>query len=69
MEIGQGVLDVPLLYATTSGASYERYEIERVDGRGGPRRNGTFRVRLFADGDASVIEQQFCLVEWRVEDG
>ena len=24
--------DVPLLYATTSGAPYERYEIERVDG-------------------------------------
>ena len=25
-------IDVPLLYATTAGAPYERYEIERVDG-------------------------------------
>ena len=29
-------LDVPLLYATTSGAPYERYEIERVDGPAWP---------------------------------
>ena len=29
-------IDVPLLYATTSGASDEQYEMERVAGRGGP---------------------------------
>jgi len=49
---------VPLLYATTSGAAYERYEIERVDGPWWPFGGGRFRVRLFADGDATVIEQE-----------
>ena len=53
-----GVETVPLLYATTSGAPYERYEIERVDGPWWPYGGGTFRVRLFADGDATVIEQE-----------
>ncbi len=47
---------VPLLYATTSGAPYERYEIERVPWW--PYGGGIFRVRLFADGDATVIEQE-----------
>ena len=51
-------LDVPLLYATTSGAPYERYEIERVDGPGWPDARMTFSVRLFADGDATVVEQE-----------
>ena len=52
-------VDVPLLYATTSGAPYERYEIERVDGPRWPDGYGTtFRVRLFADGDATVVEQE-----------
>jgi hypothetical protein len=51
-------LDVPLLYATTSGAPYERYEIERVDGPRWPDARMTFSVRLFADGDATVVEQE-----------
>jgi hypothetical protein len=50
--------DVPLLYATTSGASYERYEIERVAGPRWPYGSMTFSARLFADGDATVVEQQ-----------
>ncbi|HVR33051.1 MAG TPA: hypothetical protein VMS74_10140, partial [Acidimicrobiia bacterium] len=49
--------DVPLLYATTSGAPYERYEIERVDGPGWPYGDMTFSVRLFAE-DATVVEQE-----------
>lgn len=49
---------VPLLYATTSGAPYERYEIERGDGPRWPYGGGTFRVRLFADGGGTVIEQE-----------
>jgi hypothetical protein len=49
---------VPLLYATTSGAQYERYEIERLDGPRWPDGYGTFAVRLFADGDATVVEQE-----------
>ncbi len=51
-------VDVPLLYATTSGAPYERYEIERVDGPRWPDGDMTFSARLFADGDATVVEQQ-----------
>jgi hypothetical protein len=51
-------IDVPLLYATTSGAPYERYEIERVDGPQWPAGDMTFSARLFADGDATVVEQE-----------
>ena len=54
-------IDVPLLYATTSGAPYERYEIERVDGPLWPYGRMTFSARLFADGDATVVEQE---VSW-----
>jgi hypothetical protein len=51
-------VDVPLLYATTSGAPYERYEIERSGAPRWPDGSITFSARLFADGDATVIEQE-----------
>ena len=51
-------IDVPLLYATTTGAPYERYEIERVEGPRWPNGDMTFSSRLFADGDATVVEQE-----------
>jgi hypothetical protein len=51
-------IGVPLMYGTTSGAPYERYEIERVGRPHWPDGNMTFAVRLFADGDATVVEQQ-----------
>jgi hypothetical protein len=54
----QGYVDVPLLYTTAAGAPYERYEIERVDGPWWPDGRTTFSVRLFADGNATVVEQQ-----------
>jgi hypothetical protein len=50
--------DVPLLYASASGATYERSEIERVDGPRWPYAWMTFSIRLFADGDATVVEQE-----------
>jgi hypothetical protein len=51
--------DVPLLYATTSGAPYERFEFERVDGPTWPYGGYiTFSVRLFANDGATVVEQQ-----------
>ena len=54
------VREVPLLYATTSGAPYERFEIERVDGPQWPYGGYiTFTVRLFAEDGATVVEQQF----------
>ena len=47
--------DIPLLYATTSGARYERAEFEQVRGIEWPYGNMAFKVRLFA-GD-TVVEQ------------
>ncbi len=58
--------DVPLLYATTSGAPYERYEIERVDGPWWPYGFMTFSIRLFADADATVVEQA---IDWQPGEG
>lgn len=52
--------DVPLLYATTSGAPYERFEVERVSGTG-TNGDGQFKVRLFADGGETVVEQTIYL--------
>ncbi len=51
-------IDVPLLYATSSGSPYERYEMQRVYGPQWPYGHMTFSARLFADGDATVVEQQ-----------
>ena len=63
-------VDIPLLYATTSGAPYERYEIERVEGPRWPDGLMTFSARLFADGDATVVEQKITSdAEWRVVAG
>jgi hypothetical protein len=49
--------DIPLLYATTSGAPYERGEFEQVRGTEWPYGLLAFKVRLFA-GD-TVVEQLF----------
>lgn len=50
---------VPLLYATTSGSPYERFEFDRVDGPDWPYGGYiTFSVRLFADDGATVVEQE-----------
>ena len=52
------VPQVPLLYATTSGAPYERFEIDRLAGPGWPYGGSMeFRIRLFADDGATVVEQ------------
>jgi hypothetical protein len=57
----RGVREMPLLYATTSGAPYERYEIERTSGPTWPFGSIVFKVRLFPDGGETVVEQQ---IEW-----
>jgi hypothetical protein len=54
-------MEVPLLYATSSGASYERFEIEHVQGPVWPRGWSVFEVRLFAEG-GTVVEQSFHVV-------
>ena len=58
---------IPLLYATTSNAPYERSEFELVQGPVWPGGWREFKVRLFAAGGSTVVEQTF-LVE-RDEDG
>lgn len=49
--------DIPLLYATTSGAPYEHAEFDRVRGIEWPHGKTAFRVRLFAG--ETVVEQLF----------
>lgn len=48
---------IPLLYATTAGSPYDRYEIERVGAPSWPTAQMTFSVRLFADGGATEVRQ------------
>jgi hypothetical protein len=61
-----GVDEIPLLYATTAGAHYERYEIERASGPWWPYGDMEFTVRLFADGGGTVVEQP---MGWSYQDG
>jgi hypothetical protein len=49
--------EIPLLYATTSGAPYERSEFELLDGPRWPSGWMDFRVRLFAQDGKTVVEQ------------
>jgi hypothetical protein len=56
-----GEADVPLLYATSTGARYERFEIERVEGPEWPYGLMKFSARLFADGGATVVEEEIGL--------
>lgn len=53
--------EVPLLYATTTGARYARFEIERVSEPLWPYGDMDFTVRLIADGGETVVEQPISL--------
>jgi hypothetical protein len=53
--------EIPLLYATSSGARYERSEFELVAGPVWPTGEMQFEVRLFAQGGETVVEQVFSL--------
>jgi hypothetical protein len=53
--------EIPLLYATSSGAPYQRSEFELVDGPTWPRGGMQFDVRLFAENDETVVEQALSL--------
>ena len=52
---------VPLLYATTEGRRYERFEIGRVEGPRWPAGVYAVTVRLFARGGEDVVEQEFAV--------
>jgi len=58
--------EAPIMYATTDGSPYKRYEFDRVQGPVWPTGWIEFRVRLFAD-DGTEVEQTFVAV--RQEDG
>jgi hypothetical protein len=53
--------EIPLLYATSIGAPYERSEFELVDGPVWPDGWMQFVVRLFAENGETVVEQFFSL--------
>ena len=56
--------DIPLLYTTSSGATYERGEFEQVNGIEWPGEWTAFKVRLFA-GDTVVEQLVFLLPDER----
>ena len=51
--------EIPLLYATSTGAAYGRSEFELVDGPVWPSGSMQFEVRLFAQDGDTVVEQIF----------
>ena len=53
--------EVPLLYATSTGAPYERSEFEIVDGPAWPSGRMAAEVTLFAEDGETVVEQAFSL--------
>jgi hypothetical protein len=55
------------MYATSTGAPYERSGFERLSGPAWPDGETVVKVRLFADGGETVVEQVFGL--HRAEDG
>jgi hypothetical protein len=56
---GGGGGTAPLLYATSNGAPYQRYEYEVVSGPEWPDDPIRFEVRLFAEDGQTVVEQAF----------
>ena len=51
--------EVPLLYATSTGAAYERSELEVVDGPVWPEGRMQVELKLFAENGATQVEQVF----------
>ena len=54
-------MEVPLLYATSDGASYERSTFELVDGPAWPTGRMHLEVRLSTKNDEAVVRQVFSL--------
>lgn len=53
--------EIPLLYATSTGAPYERSEFEIVEGPVWPEGQMRVVIRLFAQDDQTAVEQVFSL--------
>jgi len=52
-------LSLPFLYTPTNGAPYERFGLELVRGPAWPSGRMDFKVRLFTEGGATVVEELF----------
>jgi hypothetical protein len=52
---------IPLIYTTSDGAAYERFEYEVTEGPTWPYGIVGLNLRLFADGGTTVVEQPFLL--------
>ena len=59
--VGGGDGRARLLYATTTGAPYERFEVVSLDDPNWPDGSRRFDVRLFAEDDQTVVVQSFTL--------
>jgi hypothetical protein len=59
--------EVPLLYATTTGAPYERSEFEVVEGPVWPDGWMRVEVRLFAEDGEAVVEQLFLMSRYATD--
>lgn len=59
--LSSGWLAPGFLYTTSTGAPYERAEFEVVDGGEWPGGSMGLKVRLFAEGGQTVVEQTFSL--------
>ena len=51
--------EIPLLYATSTGAPYERFDYKVVSPPAWPDGRTNVNLRLFATGGKTVVEQQF----------
>lgn len=72
--LGGGDWRVQLLYATSTGIPYERFEFESVDDPDWPSGSRRFEVRLFTEDGQTVVEQSFALERdgagrWGLESG
>jgi hypothetical protein len=62
LKVGPGdtsLPEIPRLYATSSGASYERFDFALRDDPAWPTGGQMVKVRLFADGGSTVVKQSF----------
>jgi hypothetical protein len=58
--------EVPLLYATSAGAPYERFELALVSGPEWPYAWMEFEIQLFANGGETVVSQPIRWMETRL---
>jgi hypothetical protein len=61
LHLGDGFPEPGFLYATSTGAPYERAEFEVASGQEWPGSWIALKVRMFAEGGQTVVEQPFSL--------